>query len=170
MDLQRLQPERAAPRRPRCIELMKDCHQLSVMLAAQPTQDRQQTKWNAALLESVVHIVEKRVLVFSSSVVDQALKRDYLKIGRIYRRRNLKSGEQGVAPEFRPQFLGNGKGVIPDTINSAGSSRNDLEKRTQAERACTWRCWFPNVCRSSAAVHSRIVSEAICSQRNGCAI
>jgi hypothetical protein len=80
--------------------------------------------------------MEKRMLVFWSSVVNQTLERDHLKAGRIYRRRNLKSGEQRIAPEFRPQFLGNGESVIPDTINSAGRSRNDLEKRAQTETVC----------------------------------
>jgi hypothetical protein len=170
MDLQRLQPERTAPRRTRCIELMKDCHQFSVMLAAQSTQDRPQTKWNSALLKSVIHIVEKRVFVFSSSIANQTLERDNLKAGRIYCRRSLERGEQGVPSKFRPQFLGNGKGVIPNTIDPSGNSRNDLEERAQTETIGALRYWVGDCCRASALVYSWIVSAAICSQRNCAAI
>ena len=77
--------------------------------------------------------MEKRVLVFSSSIANQTLEWDNLKAGRIYCRRNLERGEQGVPSKFPPQFLGNGKGVIPYTIDPSGNSRNDLEERAQTE-------------------------------------
>ena len=112
---------------------MKNCDQLSTMLFAQGTQDRQQAKRNATFLEAVVHIMQERVIVFSGQVVEQTIKRYNFKAGRFFRRRRFESGEHRVASEFHPQFFGNGKGIIADAIDSTRDPGNDLEERVQTE-------------------------------------
>ena len=125
-------------------------------------------KRNAALLESVVHIMQKHMIVFGC-VIEQTIERQNFKAGRIFPQ-SLESGEDGRASEFVSHFLGNGQRIIADSIDSSGNSGNDLENRAQTETVWTWRCWFPEFCRGSAAAYSRMVSEAICSQRNVSAI
>jgi hypothetical protein len=108
---------------------MKNCYELSAMFAPQLPQDRQQAKRNAALLESVVHVMEQDVVV-----IWELLQRNNLKAARICGWTECR--EHGFRREFRAQFLGDGERVIADPVDSARNFGNDLKERAQTETVC----------------------------------
>src|SRR5437588_3268806 len=154
--LGRLQPKRARPWRTRSVQLMENRHELAARLLSQLLQDRQQAKRNAALLESVVHVMEQDMIVLLN-----LLHRNDFEPANVFHG-HIESRKHGLRFESFAQFLGDRESVVSDPVDSARDFRNDLEKCAQAG--------IVDLCRPSAASYSRIVSAAICSQRNLSAI
>ena len=141
---------------------MKNGDEFSGMFLAQCAQDRQQPKGNAALLESVVHIMEKDVIVFVRRVFEQTIEIYNFKAAGVVDPTGLERGERGFAAELFPKFVRDGKRIIADAIETAGNFRNDLEKRAQME-GVVFRY-------AEVSLYARMLSSAICSQRNCAAI
>lgn len=135
VNLKWLQPEGARPGRAGGIDLMKDSRHSSGMFPPQRAQDRQQSKRNAALLISVIHIMQQHAIEFRLCVFEQAFKRKDLESARSCRRIGSECREDRVASEVVPQLSGNRERVISDPVDPSGNSRNDLQKGAQDETA-----------------------------------
>src|SRR5256885_15370206 len=135
MDLQGLKPKRTTPRRAGSIELVKNCDETIAMLFSQRTQDRQQSKWDPALLESVVYVMEQDCVELCHSCLCQALERHHFESTNTLHGTLVKGRKQCLACKVVAQFSGNRKRVISNPVDPSGNSRNDLQKRAQDETA-----------------------------------
>src|SRR2546421_9894250 len=109
---------------------MKNCHELAGTLSPQFLQDRQQAKRNAALLETVVHVMEQDMIVLLN-----LLHRNNFEPANVFHG-HIESRKHGLRFESFAQFLGDRESVVSDSVDSARDFGNDLEKRAQAETIC----------------------------------
>src|SRR5258708_32144203 len=124
--LQRLQPKRAAPRRTRRKQLMKDGDESAAMTRTQRSQDRQQPKWNTALLESIVHVMQKNVVVVARRIVEQSIERHDLKAVRTWR--CPKRCEDSFASESLPKLARVNERIVANAVETDWEFRTHLEK------------------------------------------
>src|SRR5262249_40234024 len=118
--------ENAARWRPGSIEFVKNREQLTAMLPAHPAQDRHQAERHAALLVSIIHVVQKEAIKFVDLTAN-SIEPPNFKIPNARRRGTIGRRENCRALELVSEFRGQSQRIIADSVESARHSGHDLK-------------------------------------------